>query len=392
MTQVCINQLLQEMSDESQVLTYNKMDEGEPGQHNTHSQPQHSGNDQSNNSARKRKRPSQDQGESSRRPQKKNNPSTSSNPQEGASIVQNPIQEIEVIEEVALIPSEEIQSSPTVIMEENDDLGQDEVGQVESDEEVARVQHSQAQGQRDLSAFPPWLRQRIEESTIVETYQPAPVEELLVNIQKSNQKKKATVLSKITQDSAGNKEVHIAVPRIDKELENMTPEDYNMTTIGMGPITREQVEEELQDSVNSVRSMLKQEREARMKVEQDFNTLKHYIQQVMQPIQQKEATPIPLSILPQETISQVENMRTSSQMMKGWTEKTEEKAYTHLEEIVQVYDRVIKLKDRVQALLRNCAEFKPIKEQYMPQLNSLMEAPLEDLIHDKVIDRDTPHL
>jgi len=214
---------------------------------------------------------------------------------------------------------------------------------------------------------------------------------LLVNVQKSNQKKKATVLSKITQDSAGNREVHIAVPRTDKELENMAPEDYNMTTIGMGPITREQVEEELQDSVNNVRSMLKQEREARLKVEQDFNTLKHYIQQVMQPIQQKEATTIPPSILPQETVSQVENMRTSSQMMKGWIERTEEKAYTHLEEIVQVYDRVIKLKDRVQALLRSCAEFKPIKEQYMPQLKSLMEAPVEDLIHDKVIDRDTPH-
>jgi len=162
------------------------MDEGEPGHHSTHSGPQHSGNDQSDNPARKRKRPSQDQGESSQRPQKKNNLSTSSHLQEGTLDVQNSIQEIEVIEEVALIPFEEIHSSPTVIIEENDVLDQDEEGQVEFDEEVARVQHGQVQRQQDLSAFPPWLRQRIEESTIVETYQPAPVEELLVDVQKNN--------------------------------------------------------------------------------------------------------------------------------------------------------------------------------------------------------------
>jgi len=171
----------------------------------------------------------------------------------------------------------------------------------------------------------------------------------------------------------------------------MAPEDYNVTTIDMGPITGEQIEEELQESVNSVKIMLKQEREAKQKVEQDFNALKQYIQQVMQPIQQKEATPIPPSILSQETVSQVEGMRTSSQLMKGWIEKTEEKVYIYLEEIVQVYDRITNLKDRVQSLLKTCAEFKPVKEQYMPHLKSLMETPIEDLVQDKVVDQNTPH-
>jgi len=93
------------------------------------------------------------------------------------------------VEETVVIPSEEIHSSPTVEIEEDDVADQEMEGQAESDEDAAHVQYNQVQRQQDLSSFPSWLRQRIEESTIIETYQPALVEELLMSAQKSNKKK-----------------------------------------------------------------------------------------------------------------------------------------------------------------------------------------------------------
>jgi len=152
------------------------------------------------------------------------------------------------------IPFEEIPSSPhdTEVIDEGNTDNQDE-----AEEEALPMQERQVQRQKDLSSLPEWLQERIKESCEVEEYQPIPIEEVLVDVSKEKQKKKATTLSKITKDETSITKVHVVVPRVEKNVEDIVLEDYDINTIDLGPLTGAQVEKKLQDSVTNARAMIR---------------------------------------------------------------------------------------------------------------------------------------
>jgi len=111
----------------------------------------------------------------------------------------------------------------------------------------------------------------------------------------------------------------------------------------------------------------------------------------MHPIRQQKRVSTPPPILPLETVAHLEELRSSSHRLRDWMKRSRETTYEHLEDIMQVYDKVSELKERVLALLTACAEFRAAKEQYMPHLKSLMGLSIDELIHAKIVEEGTTY-
>lgn len=73
-------------------------------------------------------------------------------------------------------------------------------------------------------------------------------DELIANIGKGKEKKKARVISKITKDEADNRIIHNATPTTDKNKDEIVPQDYTIHRIKLGPTSKDQEKEEFQES------------------------------------------------------------------------------------------------------------------------------------------------
>ncbi|XP_057836353.2 uncharacterized protein LOC131046593 [Cryptomeria japonica] len=113
---------------------------------------------------------------------------------------------------------------------------------------------------------------------------------------------------------------------------------YELMNVDIGPTTKEQEVQELDDSVNAIKERLRREVEKKNKLKEENEQLKGYIQHLVNPINREEAAIAPPLILPRESFKNFEGMKMAAQEAKEWIAEVANKAIKFVEELAQVYD------------------------------------------------------
>lgn len=104
----------------------------------------------------------------------------------------------------------------------------------------------------------------------------------------------------------------MAVPNVGKTQDNIT-------TVNLGKPTQAQEIQDFDDSCNALKAKLAKEKEKIKKVEDENEQWKKYVQHLTKPIDREEVpvtSPIPL---PQESLKDYEDTKTTFREAKEWT-------------------------------------------------------------------------
>lgn len=107
----------------------------------------------------------------------------------------------------------------------------------------------------EQSTIPDWLREKMKVKVPEEVHQEDNTTLLLSELNKSNKRrpsKPAKKFSLIQRSSVGFRSDQVAVPKVDKARDNITPEEYEITTISLGKTTKIQEVQEFDDSCNTL--------------------------------------------------------------------------------------------------------------------------------------------
>lgn len=74
------------------------------------------------------------------------------------------------------------------------------------------------------------------------------LEDLINMINKPTKKKVVKKFSKVTRDESRSRMLHLAVPRVDKDRNEITPNEYNITIVNLGNTSKAQVIEYFDES------------------------------------------------------------------------------------------------------------------------------------------------
>ncbi|XP_057826182.1 uncharacterized protein LOC131037938 [Cryptomeria japonica] len=125
----------------------------------------------------------------------------------------------------------------------------------------------------EQSTIPDWLRARIKAKVPKDAHSTEEVTatflEKVSEPAIAKPPKPARKFSLIQRDSAGFRTVQIAVPKEGKTRDNVTADDYKITTIEMGKPTQDQEIQYFDDSCNVLKTRLAHEKEKRKKVEEE---------------------------------------------------------------------------------------------------------------------------
>lgn len=107
--------------------------------------------------------------------------------------------------------------------------------------------------------IPDLLRERMKVKAPIEIQQEDDTTNFLTRLEKVTIKKIAKKYSLIQKDDVGFRSVQVDVPKVDKAIEDITLGDYEITTINLGPTTKEQEVQELDDLVKRIKKRLEKE-------------------------------------------------------------------------------------------------------------------------------------
>lgn len=177
-------------------------------------------------------------------------------------------------------------------------------------------QFKELQVEEERSTILTWLNERMNKEVIVTEEETIDnLDNFLDRIVQTIEMKKATKLSKIMRDSTGSRVIQIATPRLDKLEDEITADAYDLETIELGLATTEQAMEDLNDSVKTVQDGLKIELQNSKKLERELNALKNYVQQLRNPIRQADPSSMPPSLLPLDSVDDLEETRNNSHVL-----------------------------------------------------------------------------
>lgn len=98
-------------------------------------------------------------------------------------------------------------------------------------------ENNQEDGGIEQSTIPDWLKERMKVKALVEIQQEDDTTNFLARLGKVPIKKTAKKYSLIQRDDAGMRSIQVVVPKFDKAKEDITPGEYEITTINLGPTT-----------------------------------------------------------------------------------------------------------------------------------------------------------
>lgn len=77
--------------------------------------------------------------------------------------------------------------------------------------------------------------------------------------------------------------IHISTPIADKNKDEVTPQDYNIQTIKLGPTSRRQEVEEFKGPSATILERLAKEVQAKKRLKKENKELNKYLQNLMKP-------------------------------------------------------------------------------------------------------------
>lgn len=193
--------------------------------------------------------------------------------------------------------------------------------------------------------------------------------------------KPAKRFSLIQRDSVGFRTVQIVVPKEGKTRDNVAPKDYEITTVGLGKPTQAQEIQDFDDSCNVLKVRLAKEREKRMKVEEENQQWKRYVQQWMKPLDQEEV-PVTLPIpLPQESLKDYEDMKATFKEVKEWTVDASERADILIENLIAEHESTSSLLSRIRDIAETWEDMEAIQKRIIPYLKVIRGLSRQDLVN-----------
>lgn len=106
----------------------------------------------------------------------------------------------------------------------------------------------------EFSTIPDWLMNSMEKKKVGEVQPIEDIDDFLARIGKAKEKNKAKKFSKITRDDSRSGILQVAIPAVDKPIDEITPMDYQVTIIDLGPSTKQQEFQELNDFAKAIKA------------------------------------------------------------------------------------------------------------------------------------------
>lgn len=179
--------------------------------------------------------------------------------------------------------------------------------------------------------------------------------------------------------------MQIVVPKANKAKGDISPHEYEITTFDLGPSTKAQVKEDLDNSVASMKAKLDEETQKKNEHKRDVERLKEYIRQLTtKPLNQ--ANPEVLSLLDsQQAIKSSEEDAETARETRDWIENIKEAAM-FIEGISSAYNQTYSLLSTIENMVEMWADFQDVQNRIIPSLRELKGISSQELVDQKIIE------
>lgn len=251
-------------------------------------------------------------------------------------------------------------------------------------QDIPCAENTQEEEGIEQPTIPDWLKERLKIKVLVEVPEEDDMADFLARLETVAAKKLAKVFSTIQKDEIGRCTMQIAVLIVDKSKEDITPQEYAITTVDLGPTTKGQEVEDLDNSVASIKARLEKE-VAKKREYKEIECLKEYIQHLIKPLDQADPVVPPLLNSSQETIKFFEEEMVTAKETKEWITSMSGEAATFVERLMLAYGQTSPLLSRIVVLVEAWGSLEDIQDKIIPCLKVLKGVPKQELIDGKVI-------
>lgn len=138
-----------------------------------------------------------------------------------------------------------------------------------------------------------------EKIQVIETQEEDDMVDFLAKLEQVATKKPARRFSTIQRDEAGYRTVQIVVEKLDEAKGDIASHEYEITTLNLGPTTKKQEAEDLDNSIASMKARLDKEI-GKKEYKREVEHLRDYIQHLTKQLDQANPEAPPL-LTSQET-------------------------------------------------------------------------------------------
>lgn len=161
------------------------------------------------------------------------------------------------------------------------------------------------------------------------------------------------------------------MPKVDKAKGDIGPHEYEITTFDLGPSTKTQVKEDLDNLVASMKAKLDEETKKKKEYKREVERLKEHIQHLTTKPLDQEAL---LHLNPQEVIENIKEEKITTRETKDWMESIRKEEATFMEGISLAYEQTSSLLSRIENMEEVWADFQDIQDRVVPCLRELKES------------------
>lgn len=199
--------------------------------------------------------------------------------------------------------------------------------------------------------IPDWLKGRLKVKTIIEVLEDEDdMVDFLARLETVAVRKPTKMFSTIQRDETSHRMVQIAVPTMFKSKEDIAPQEYAITTVDLGPTTKSQKIEDLDNSIMSIKVRLEKEVAKKREYKQEVEHLKKYIQHLTKPPDQASSTAPLLLNSSLEASKITEEDMTTTKETKEWIASKSEEANTFVRRLVSTYKQTSSFLSQIVSL------------------------------------------
>lgn len=190
------------------------------------------------------------------------------------------------------------------------------LGDLGTFEEVSHEQ-TQLEVHDQQAAALDWLKERMRREPKEEIDAMQELEELLSRIDRPVEKV-ARKFSKITRDESGSRILHLAVPRVNKDKNWITPNEYEITEVDLGKSSKAQMVEDFDESSLALKEQMKRMEEKNKRLKSENKALCKYVQCLRHP-SKKKIRPLFLPLLfPRNLLMALKKQEELSVLKNRW--------------------------------------------------------------------------
>lgn len=192
-----------------------------------------------------------------------------------------------------------------------------------------------------------------------------------------NQKQMAKTMAKVIRsDNDGHQKVQIAIPTIEKALDEIATQEYEIVEHSLGRNTDDMECEEIQEGIVSIRERLRKANERIIKLE-----TKNKYWRDCQPIQQLHQ-----AALPQDNGSNIEEISAQLHEVRDWIHDTIQDGQNFLPSFISTFRSLVIVRNKFRIFEEEWKDFLLVKDLAIPRLQAFIGLPEKYLKRAKLVD------